>query len=208
MINSYSMLKKRRNTYKLLTEEVKKLKVRCIEKDPIAWGRFIDIISPFLVHAIRCRFVRLHFKYNEADVENMRQDILLSLWRDEKLVSIRDDDKFVPWIWTYSSNAVSDHVRQVAPTDSPNAHCLSDPLVDPRPSPFHAASNSHLEEAIDRALELLNDREKIIIKLSFLHEKRYVEIAQILNIPLGTVLGTAKRARDKLKKRLKKYVIK
>jgi RNA polymerase sigma-70 factor (ECF subfamily) len=56
---------------------------------------------------------------------------------------------------------------------------------------------------IEAAIDELPENYKIAIVLRHSEEKSYDEIAQILNIPLGTVKARIFRAREMLKKKLK-----
>lgn len=63
---------------------------------------------------------------------------------------------------------------------------------------------NEVNEAIERAMNTLNDKEKAIAEFYFLYEKQYNEIAELLDIPIGSVKGTINRIRGKLQSKLKK----
>ena len=63
--------------------------------------------------------------------------------------------------------------------------------------------NKQLIETINKAMQSLKPKYKAIAELYFIHEKNYNEIAEILNVPLGTVKGTLARARAMLQTQLK-----
>jgi len=186
-------------------EYLKAIVRRCIKKDSEAWDELIKLISPLITYIIKDKLDRLGLNYLKKDVNGLKQDILLSLWEKNKLKTIKDEEKIIPWICAITANATSSYIRNLKPIDLPNLTSLDDLLKSPYPSPFEELSNKDIHDDIDRALKSLNYKENLIIKLSLLYEKKYKEISQILNIPLGTVLVNSKRAKLKLRKSLKKY---
>lgn len=63
--------------------------------------------------------------------------------------------------------------------------------------------SNEVNEAIERAMNKLNYKEKAIAEFYFLYEKQYQEIAELLDIPMGSVKGNLFRIREKLQKSLK-----
>ena len=57
---------------------------------------------------------------------------------------------------------------------------------------------------LERPLAKLNSRQRMIVMLSDVEEKKLGEIAELLSLPLGTVKSTLHRAREILKKELNK----
>ncbi len=62
---------------------------------------------------------------------------------------------------------------------------------------------SNLPQAIEKALETLPEKYKTAFVLRDIQELPYEEVAQIMNIPLGTVKSRVNRARAILKEKLK-----
>lgn len=187
-------------------EYIKRLIQRCIHRDPDAWDEFVKHIAPLISYTIKDKFQRWGFNYQRSDIENLKQDILLSIWEKNKLETIKDNA--ISWICALSLHAASNYIRDLKPTDPPYISLLNHSLKSYYPLPSEELSNKNMQNAIDCALESLNYKENLIIKLLVLYGKKYKEIAQMLNMPIGTILAYASRAKLKLKKKLKKYVIK
>ncbi|HWB77281.1 MAG TPA: sigma-70 family RNA polymerase sigma factor [Nannocystaceae bacterium] len=82
-------------------------------------------------------------------------------------------------------------------------HAASDePVVDPRSSPSKAARRDERSARILAALELLPIDERLAIELTYWHELSGSEVAQVLEIPLGTVKSRIRRARVELRSAL------
>ena len=178
---------------------------RCVRGDIEAWDRLISSISPFISYAIEKKLQRTGIVYQKADIENLKQDILLSIWKDNKLKTIKDKKKIIPWIYTFAGNSVSDYLRGPA-AKSKKFLPLGNVLKSPESLPDDALSNREIQETFERALKTLNPKENIIIKLLLLYGKKHREIAGMLDIPIGTVLVSAQRARLKLRREMKKFL--
>jgi RNA polymerase sigma-70 factor (ECF subfamily) len=64
------------------------------------------------------------------------------------------------------------------------------------------SNNRELREAILKAFASLKPKYRRIANLYFMHEKEYSEIAEICNVPLGTVKGMINRCRTMLQAQL------
>jgi RNA polymerase sigma factor (sigma-70 family) len=76
------------------------------------------------------------------------------------------------------------------------------PIVDPRSSPSKEARRDQRSARILAALELLPIDERLAIELTYWHELSGPEVAQVLEIPLGTVKSRVRRARAELRSAL------
>ena len=63
----------------------------------------------------------------------------------------------------------------------------------------------HLDEVVSRAVNALPDNQRSILLLRAIGEFSYREIADILEIPMGTVMGLLSRARQALRLGLHEY---
>ena len=175
---------------------------RCIDGDTDSWNMLTKHINPLILSIIRRKLKRLGFDLPEADIENIGQEVLLAIWNGHKLSTLRDKDKAISWIYAFTVNFVSNYVRRSNHRETvPLLHSLKTPSL----SPDEIIINNGLRDAIEDALESLNPKEKLIIKLSLLYDKKYREIAEILSLPIGTVLVSSMRAKGKLKRKLKKF---
>jgi len=184
---------------------LRKLVERCIYGEVSAWDELIRFIAPYLTSSIRNRFTRSGFKYQKSDIDNLMQDILLSIWEKDKLHTIKDKEKIIPWIYALSSHAVSNYLRRTWSAGQLNIDFPTDLLESTYPTPSEELNNKCIGADIDKALSSLNYQERLIIKLSLSCNKKFKDISKILNIPIGTVLVYAGRARMKLRAELKKY---
>jgi RNA polymerase sigma-70 factor (ECF subfamily) len=77
---------------------------------------------------------------------------------------------------------------------------------DHSPDPLKTVLNDELREKIEKAIESLPLKLREIVVLRHLEDCSYEEIAQIMNLPVGTVKSYLHRARKKLKEWLEEYL--
>lgn len=175
--------------------------------------KFVKIYSNLVYTAIYRRLKGCGITLPHEEIVDIQQDVLISIWEDKKLTVIRDPKRIPYWIAIVSGNAAIQHIRKRRRGEPENPISLSDKIEasglidDTIPSlglnPSEEFDKCELSERIDKAIESLPVKEKLIIKLNLLHDKKYEEIAEILGIPVGTVSNSIKRAKTKLKAHLK-----
>ena len=75
------------------------------------------------------------------------------------------------------------------------------------PVPFDLASFEGMDQHLKRAVEKLSPEYQIVILLWAVDELSYKEIAQAVDIPIGTVMSRLYRARQQLSEHLRDYAV-
>lgn len=133
------------------------------------------------------RFVR--FRLNtKADADDVLQEVFLAAC--QKFPQLKNRDAFKPWIISIARNKCNDYFRKKATQyEIPIDEITQSELSDGR----HGVS---IVATVRETLNLLGDKDKQILYLYFWKELPQAEIANQLNIPVGTVksrLHTAKQ---------------
>ena len=157
------------------------------------------------------RLVALHEKkvYNLAlrmcgnpeDAWDTAQEAFLSAWRG--LPSFRGEAGFSTWLYRLTSNAAIDLLRRTKRQrgeSSLDDEALGIDAVDRTPSPQERAEESELRGAVTAGLARLSDSHRQALVLREVQELSYEEIAQVLEVDLGTVKSRISRARSALRK--------
>jgi RNA polymerase sigma-70 factor (ECF subfamily) len=121
--------------------------------------------------------------------------------------------KFSSWIFKIAHNTALDHLRKKEPETlsmqgSPNARTDAEveaSSITPEShdeNPEQYTSNRELGSEIDRAIAKLRPEYRTAIILCHIEGRPYEEIAEIMDVPLGTVKTYIHRARNDLKKQL------
>jgi RNA polymerase sigma-70 factor (ECF subfamily) len=118
--------------------------------------------------------------------------------------------KFSSWIFKIANNATIDHLRRKeldtlslegAPdaTTQERVQATAIRLGDAAESPLEELQSRELGGQIERAIAALRPEYRACIILRHVEDRSYEEIAEILDLPLGTVKTYIHRARNELK---------
>jgi RNA polymerase sigma-70 factor, ECF subfamily len=160
------------------------------EADAIAF--FVDQCWP------RMHRIAVLVTAGAPDAEDIAQDATLRALGG--LSSLDLDRPIEPWLDRVAGNAARDWLRKRA--------SRREVLVDETPEPAQeigwpsALAVEHLSGFVVEALARLNDVERTVIVLRHLLDLRATEIAELLDIPTGTVRSLDYRALKKLREQL------
>lgn len=184
----------------------------CIKRDLMAWNAFIKKYSRLVSVSIQNRAKKYGFNLSSQDIEDIRQNAFTSIWKDNKLAGVVNRGDVSYWLSIVSGNEAMLHLRNketrqmqdsISLLDKINGKELSEIIPSDNIDPHDEAVKNELSGKIDEGMALLSAKEKLIIKLNLIHGKKYHEIADMLDIPKGTVSNYIKRGKEKLKEILK-----
>jgi RNA polymerase sigma-70 factor (ECF subfamily) len=127
--------------------------------------------------------------------------------------SYRPEFKFSSWIFKIANNAAIDHLRRreldtLSLEGSPHAEtpeaieATALQIGDRQESPLDEVAARELGGQIEAAIAQLRPEYRSCILLRHVEGRAYEEIAQVLNLPLGTVKTYIHRARNELRQAL------
>ena len=140
---------------------------------------------------------------NRDDAMDVTQDAMLKFF--STLKSFDATRRVQPWLFTIVRNQVRDlwRQRQRRPADAAGeSDALVGQLAGPQPSPEADLHRRELKKRVWRALAALPPEKREIIVLRDFHDLSYRDIAQVLDIPIGTVMSRLHGARRQLRARL------
>ena len=157
-----------------------------------------------LVHLYEKRVLALTTRMckNPADAEEAAQEAFLSAWQG--LPFFRGDASFSTWLYRLASNACVDLLRREGRRQSAAGPSLNDEEVqlevpDTAPSPQEQAERSELRQQIEAGLQALTPDHRQVLLLREMHQLSYDEIAQTLDVDVGTVKSRINRGRKQLR---------
>lgn len=126
------------------------------------------------------------------------------------IATYRPEYKFSSWIFKIANNAAIDHLRRrevntLSLDGAPNATSQEDieatalQVGDKTETPLAELESRELGSAIERAIGQLRPEYRSCILLRHVEGLAYEEIAQMLDLPLGTVKTYIHRARHELR---------
>jgi len=136
---------------------------------------------------------------NAHDAEDIAQEVFIAAFKSIKSFDL--SKKFSPWLMKIATNMSIDYLRrrrpQSIPLDSPEVAELQ--LSE---NPLEAAEASELHQLTENVINQLPPIYRAVIILYYTEEFTYSEIADTLEIPIGTVKTYLHRARGILRKHL------
>ncbi len=126
------------------------------------------------------------------------------------IATYKPEYKFSSWIFKIANNAAIDHLRRrdldtLSLDGSPNATTADEieatalQVGDRAQGPLAELESRELGSAIEEAIGLLRPEYRSCILLRHVEGMAYEEIAQLLDLPLGTVKTYIHRARNELR---------
>jgi RNA polymerase sigma-70 factor (ECF subfamily) len=174
---------------------------RCINRDRLAWNKFVERFSPIVFWAIKEGVARFGFPYTRQDTEDIFQDVFVLLWEKEKLQQIRNRESITGWLAIVAVNCTCNFFRKKG--ERPLKSALRPEKLASPDCGKPAAISANIDDILEHAFNHLSSREVVILKLNYLHNKTHREIASLLDIPANSVSSIIKRTREKLKEKLK-----
>jgi RNA polymerase sigma-70 factor (ECF subfamily) len=138
--------------------------------------------------------------YGDAQIaEDAAQETFIRAWLH--LAAYRPQTSLRNWLYRIAVNTATDMLRKEKRI-LPNA--LEDlPLSDPQPGPEALFSQEERAALVQKAVLALPDACRAVLVLREYEELSYHEIADALEIPMGTVMSRLNYARKLLKDKLK-----
>ncbi len=135
------------------------------------------------------------------DASDIAQEAFLAAWRG--LPSFRGDSGFATWLYRLTSNAAIDYLRRQKKQRgdmSLDDEELGLDAVDTGPGPQDAAERTEVRSVVAAGLQELSEGHRQVLVLREIQGLSYEEIADVLEVDLGTVKSRISRARSALRK--------
>ncbi len=171
---------------------------RCRRGDSAAFEELVRHLTPAVYK------ISFSMMGNEHDAKDAVQETFIKVFK--ALPHFRGDSSLSTWVYRISVNTCKDMLRslgryQIVSSDDEDVFLQ---IPDSAPSPEDAAISREKQQLVRKAVDELPTEYKLVITLCDLNGLSYVEAAQALDCPLGTVKSRLSRARSLLLKRLSK----
>jgi RNA polymerase sigma-70 factor (ECF subfamily) len=188
------------------------LLARCGEGDGEAFG---EIVAKY-----QDRVYNLVYRMcgRRADAEELVQETFLRAFR--KIGEFRARSQLYTWLFRIASNTTISHCRRRAKVkfhpfafgdgaddEGGAAEVLTASLAGRRdPGPEEAAVAGETQRRVEAALASLDEEHRLVAVLSDIEQMDYAQIADVLDVPVGTVKSRLHRARCMLRRKLRDLV--
>jgi RNA polymerase sigma-70 factor, ECF subfamily len=145
---------------------------------------------------------------NYDDAHDVAQDAFIRAYN--AMNTFRGDSAFSTWIFRITTNVFLDERKRkkAHPMQSLDEYASQEEqregmqVEDPGPTPEDIVTAKERQRILVAAIQSLPEYQRTMIVLYHLEQKSYEEIAEIMNLPLGTVKSRLNRARLGLKEKL------
>ena len=144
-----------------------------------------------------------------GDASDVVQEVFLKIFRN--ISNFRAQSSLKTWVYRIALNEAQNrrrwfgrHRRHEVDLDREDDHArsLQDSLSDGGSSPFDLMIGTETQERIEEALQKISPNFKDVVVLRDIEEMSYEQIAEILNLNMGTVKSRILRGREALRKQL------
>jgi len=147
-----------------------------------------------------------------ADASDTTQEVFLKVFRGMR--RFQGEASLKTWIYRIAIHEASNHRRwwfrhkgreTSMEQETTRTSVLRKTLVDPGRSPFDNVVQEEIRAKVEAELRLVQEPYRTAVILRDIEGLSYEEIAEILEVSLGTVKSRLMRGRESLKKRLAAY---
>jgi RNA polymerase sigma-70 factor (ECF subfamily) len=160
---------------------------RCQTGDTEAFGELVTKYRTN-IFAMICRIVG-----NENDAWDLAQEGFLKAWRS--IHQFEGRSSFYTWLYRITINVTIDSLRRRCRRSEVE---LDDTIPSSLPSPRANCERAEIRELVYAALAQITPEHRVVIVLKEIEDLQYQEIADILNISIGTVMSRLFYGRIKL----------
>ena len=142
-------------------------------------------------HHARAYRYALHLSGSPADAEDVVQQAFLIA--QQRLHQLRDVHKAESWLLSIVRTTFLKSIRRQRPVDAGSLELnIGEIPADVADSPID-------QEQLQHALACLSDDYRLVLLMYYFEELSYREIAERLELPIGTVMSRLSRAKGKLR---------
>jgi RNA polymerase sigma-70 factor (ECF subfamily) len=177
---------------------------RCLRGEESAWE---DMAKSYTrrVYAMCYRFTG-----NDGQAQDLTQEVFLRIFKNLKSFRAAEGS-FSTWLARLTRNLLIDHYRRTRQDRATDTIEDQLPLLEERHSVASRTdgllSGREASEILQKGLQRLSPELREAVILRDLEEMEYHEIAQVLNVPEGTVKSRLNRGRTELARVLRKHKV-
>lgn len=187
-----------------MTEKEKTLLAGCLNGEKTAWDAFVLQYSNLVYHAIKRTFGLYHAEPQPDLVDDLYQELFLAIVRDDfkKLRQFRGDQgcSLASWLRVVASRLTIDFLRRQPPRSGE----VPDGLARDDPDPAEPLINKEQERLLNKTLQTLSPRDRILLDLCYRQELPAEEIAAILKTSVSAVYTQKSRILEKMRGTMRK----
>lgn len=177
-----------------------KLIERATSGDPAAFNRLMEM------HEKRMYAVALRMFGNREDAQDSLQEAMLRVYRS--IGGFKGQSSFGTWVYRITMNTCLDEIRRKKNKQSASLDNMLDQgwaPTDEGASPEKRVMQQEMRKSIAQSIQELPEDMRSAIIMRDVHGYSYEEIADTLNVNVGTIKSRISRGREKLREKLSNF---
>lgn len=166
---------------------------RCLQGDPHGFSHL------YRRHAQKVRST-LYQLCGADGLDDLVQEVFLRAWKGLK--NFRQTAQFSTWLYRIAWNVACDRRRVLAKNRSQHIHLEDDSQIENLATTPAMISQMHYQDLVHRGLDQLSEEHRVVLILHDLEELPQKQVAEILQIPIGTVKSRIFHARGAMRRYL------
>jgi RNA polymerase sigma-70 factor (ECF subfamily) len=200
----------------MLNEEMIK---KCVERDSAAWDLFVKKFRPVVAGSVRHKLRKMCPALPSDEYKDIVQEVFCHIWEKNCLSGVKDPERLKGWLIILSINRTSNYcmrrsVRSLGRNSSIDAAIngmetetrLGETLPDAGAEGFGVLREAELRSAFMSEVEKLGEKQRKAFKMSFMDAMKYKDIAEVMSIPVNTVITLVNRAKARVKENIADYL--
>jgi RNA polymerase sigma-70 factor (ECF subfamily) len=174
-------------------------------------GAFAELVNHYQQRLVG---VMHHVVGDAQEAEDLAQEVFLRVYRARKKYRARS--KFSTWLFTIANNLALNSLRARRRNPVVRLETRDSGPLGPRPAeqlahdsgtqPVRRIQQAELAAVIRKALDDLNERQRMAVILNKYEDMNYAEIAEVMGLSVKAVKSLLCRARTNLREALKDYI--
>ncbi len=152
-----------------------------------------------------------HLVWDRTLTEDYIQEVFLKLWKSA--ATYKPTAKFSTFLFQIAKNFWFSERRKLKRSSAYSLDAsagggddsFASAVMAPDPTPSTMMARAEIKAQIQDALEGLSDKQRVAFVMSEFQGLKYHEIAEVLDVPIGTVKSRMASAEKCLRKKLKRY---
>lgn len=177
-----------------------KLIERATSGDPAAFNRLMEM------HEKRMYAVALRMFGNREDAQDSLQEAMLRVYRS--IGGFKGQSSFGTWVYRITMNTCLDEIRRKKNKQSASLDNMLDQgwaPTDEGASPEKRVMQQEMRKSIAQSIQELPEDMRSAIIMRDVHGYSFEEIADTLNVNVGTIKSRISRGREKLREKLSNF---
>lgn len=164
-------------------------------------GGFEALLAPYVEPLYRLAY---RFVGSRHDAEDLVQELLVRLY--PKYGELKKVKELRPWLARSLRNLHIDRIRSrqrsALGNSDPGSDTLLETITDTYPGPESSAEQNDRTQQLTQALGQLSEEHRTVIIMHDMEEYTLPELAEVFELPLGTMKSRLHRARQNLREAL------